>query len=257
MSTLSAVAFFNTVYDPFHNVGLGNGTMDDFPGLARCNGGHNRCTLLDDYEYHAAWATTLYTRFSDGADAVLNRAKLTAHAWLNTTAFIICLVQMHGPTRKKYLDLHRKMGWAAIALVTCGTGCSLWLASDHGDLEYYGGNVAVAGWFVSVAGTLFGTLIPGVLAVLRKDIAGHKKWMTRFYGSMWGAFLVFRLMFLVGRLMAWHKNAMILINIWTCTPIGVLLAEVVRVRSLATDTKTASRRGTMETVDSSSSVKND
>ena len=50
---------------------------------------------------------------------------------------------------------------------------------------------------------------------------------------MWGAFLVFRAVFLLGGLFRWHKTLMILIAIWTSAPIGVAIAEAVRVRSLA------------------------
>merc|ERR1740138_1932668 len=106
---------------------------------------------------------------------------------MNTTAFILCLVQFHEGTRRKYPWLHKKLGWVAITLVTGGTASALWLGSEHGsEKKGYGGYYAVAGWF-SMGSTVLGTLTPGVVAILRKDVAGHQKWMTRFYGSMWGA----------------------------------------------------------------------
>lgn len=154
-----AIAFFNTIYDPVHNFGffgkssVTSADLANLPGLALCDDGQNNCTLLPDYfPVHASWATTLHRRFTTGGittDGITNCMKLYAHAWLNTTAFIICLIQMHQPTRQKYLELHRKMGWVAIVCITCGTGFSLWLSTDHGGEEYYGGNIAVAGWFVS------------------------------------------------------------------------------------------------------------
>merc|ERR1740121_1653982 len=196
----------------------------------RCNGGSNNCSAIPfHYEFHATWAATFYTRFTSGIEATTRCAKLYAHVWMNTTAFIICLVQFHEPTRKKYLELHRKLGWLAIILVICGTTSALWLASEHGSEDLYGGYAVVVGW-LSMAGTILGCLFQGLLAVLRKDIPEHKKWMTRFYGGMWGSFLVFRVLFLFGGLFRWHKTLMILIAVWGSAPLGVAIAEWARLQ---------------------------
>lgn len=231
------IAFFNSVYDPFYNIGA-SGNMTNYPGLSRCFKG-NDCSVLS-FQYHAAWAATFHHRFTGAAGAAFNCARLYAHIWMNTTAFALCLVQFHQPTRRKYLWLHRKMGWATITLVTSGTVTALWLGLEHGKEEFYGGYYAVAGW-VSMATTLFSTLIPGVLAVVKKpaDVPAHKKWMTRFYGSMWGAFLIFRVWFLFGGLFRWHKIAIIQIAVWTSAPLGVLCAEFARVRQIAAEETTS------------------
>jgi len=225
--TGETIAFFNSIYDPFYNIGA-TGNMTNYPGLARCFNDNNNCSLLK-FEYHAAWAATFHRRFTSAPEAAFNCARLYSHVWMNTTAFIICLIQFHEPTRRQYLWLHRKLGWAAISLVTGGTLSALWLGSEHGNEELYGGKYGVAGWF-SMGATLFSTLIAGVLAVRRGDIAGHKKWMTRFYGSMWGAFLVFRIVFLLGGFFRWHKILMVQIAVWGSAPLGVAIAEWVRVR---------------------------
>ena len=44
---------------------------------------------------------------------------------------------------------------------------------------------------------VLGCLIPGILAARKKDYKTHKKWMFRWTGSMWGASLIFRLIFLL------------------------------------------------------------
>ena len=63
--------------------------------------------------------------------------------------------------------------------------------------------------------------------------------MTRFYGAMWGAYLIFRLEFIfLGYFLKGYKNATILINIWTCTPMGVCIAEWIRLRDLKAVKKT-------------------
>ena len=110
------LAFFNTIYDPVHNIG--SPSVEDYPGLALCDDGQNNCTLLPDmYPVHAAWSTTLYRRFTEGVEASANCAKLYAHAYLNTTAFIICLFQMWKPSRQKYIEVHRKLGWVSIIYI--------------------------------------------------------------------------------------------------------------------------------------------
>ena len=50
--------------------------------------------------------------------------------------------------------------------------------------------------------------------------------MVRFYGSMWGAFLCFRLIFLlVGPLFIRSKAATTLAAVWGGAPLGILAAE--------------------------------
>jgi hypothetical protein len=50
---------------------------------------------------------------------------------------------------------------------------------------------------------------------------------------MWGAFLVFRALFMLGGLFRWHKTLMINIAIRTSAPLGVAVAEWVRLRSVS------------------------
>jgi len=120
------LAFFNTIYDPVHNIG--SPSVEDYPGLALCDDGQNNCTLLPDmYPVHAAWSTTLYRRFTEGVEASANCAKLYAHAYLNTTAFIICLFQMWKPSRQKYIEVHRKLGWVSTIYTYVYVSC----ASDY------------------------------------------------------------------------------------------------------------------------------
>lgn len=219
------IAFFISLYDPFYNIGA-TGDLSRYPGLVQCQTAN--CTMLPSmFQHHPPWAATFHYRFTAAAEASIRCGKLYAHIWLNTTGFIMCLFQVHEGLRNRYLWLHRKLGWAAIAMVSGGTLNALWLSSEHSAEDDYGNHWAVAGWIL-MASTVFGTLIPGVLAVLRKDIPAHKKWMIRFYGSLWGSFLVFRIIFLFGALFRWHKTILTQIAIWTSAPAGVAIAEWVR-----------------------------
>lgn len=231
-----SIAFFNGLYDPFYNIGHPSGDIKDHPGLISClptvNGSHNNCATGLGYTLHASWAANFYHRFTAKAGWAFNVARLYAHIWMNTAAFILALVQFDKNTRSGMIWLHRKVGWAVTILTTGGTLTACWLGSEHRTEELYGGSYAMWGWF-SMASCVLGTLWAGIAAVKRKDIAAHKKWMIRWYGSMWGAFLVFRVVFLFGGLLRFHKSAMIIIAIWISAPVGIVISEWHRLRSLA------------------------
>ena len=118
-------------------------------------------------------------------------------------------------------------------LTLSGVSAACTLAIEHGNVTSYGGNIAVVGWF-EVAGCVLGCLILGVLAAVRKDIATHQKWMTRYYGAMWGSFLVFRLIFLfAGPVFRSVGGVLTPLAIWVSAPLGILIAEWVRLRNWA------------------------
>ena len=231
-----SIAFFNGLYDPFYNIGSPSGNVSDHPGLMPCldtsNGPHNNCAMNVGYTLHASWAANFHYRFTEKVGWVFNCARLYAHIWMNTTAFIIALVQFDKNTRSTMLWLHRKLGWAATILTTAGTLTAMWLGSEHHAEELYGGAQAMCGWF-TMGACVLGTLWAGIVAAKRKDIASHKKWMTRWYGSMWGAFLIFRILFLLGGLLRFHKSMMILLAIYSSAPLGIAFAEWHRLRSVA------------------------
>merc|ERR1712050_653898 len=108
----------------------------------------------------------------------------------------------------------------------------MWLGSEHNSEVLYGGPRATYGW-MSMGIMVLGPLIAGMLAILRKDVKSHKKWMYRWYGSMWGAFLVFRVIFFAGGLLRWHQSAMVVTAIWVSAPIGCAIAEWVRLQHLS------------------------
>jgi len=193
------------------------------PGMAKCTS-NNACTQFGQYEYHPAWAADFYDRFVLG-DAV-RRGRLYVHIWLNTVALVLGLVQFRGDLRKAYPRVHRTVGWLATALCSVSVCSSMTLAVEHGTVESYGGKLAVAGWFEMAACVLV-PLVIGVRKAQRRDFAAHRRWMVRWSGAMWGAFLVFRAIFLViGPLLRWHKNASTLTAVWACAPIGMGVAEV-------------------------------
>jgi hypothetical protein len=56
-------------------------------------------------------------------------------------------------------------------------------------------------------------------------------WMIRFAGSMWGAFWLFRLMLIVtGPLLRQWESLSLLLSIWLSAPLGIAIAEWMRLR---------------------------
>ena len=214
------ISFFVSIYDVTHAL-----WVDDYSqlsGMAKCSN-NNTCTQIGQYHYHPSWAPTFYDRFVLG-DAI-RRGRLYIHIWLNTVALVLGLVQFRGDLRKAYPRVHRTVGWLATAFCTVSMCCSVTLASEHGPVDSYGGNLAVAGWMEMAACVLVPLWI-GVRKAQERDFAAHRRWMVRWSGAMWGAFLVFRAIFLVvGPLLRWHKTACILFAIWGSAPIGMAIAE--------------------------------
>ena len=154
------------------------------------DGHHNNCATDLGYHLHASWAANFYYRFTGKVGAAFNVARLYAHVWMNTTAFLMAAVQFDKKIRNTMMWLHKKLGWAATILATGGTLTAMWLGSEHSTEDLYGGSYAMWGW------TFMGL-----------------KWMTRWWGTMWGAFLVFRVVFLLGGFFRFHPWIMIQISI--------------------------------------------
>ena len=116
--------------------------------------------------------------------------------------------------------------------MTLGTVSAIWLAGSHGGVSEYGGNMSMYG-FWSMSLFVYGCAVMGVLAIRRGDRVAHRIWMIRFAGSMWGAFWLFRVMlFVLGPLLRDYEAANILVCIWLSAPLGILIAEVVRIKLL-------------------------
>ena len=124
--------------------------------------------------------------------------------------------------------MHRLLGRISFLCITIGTFCAIWLASEHGSVSEYGGELAKYGfYFMSLC--VYSCAVMGVVTIRKGDKVAHRIWMIRFAGSMWGSFWLFRLMLLVTEpLLRNWESASILFNIWFSAPLGILLAEVLR-----------------------------
>jgi len=231
-----AISFFVAIYDPFYNLGVEDGSL--ISGLAQCDGGSNNCTALPTrFIYHAAWGVPFFSRFTVGAQGA-NCAKLYAHIWCNSVALVLCLIQFHEPTRKQYPQFHKLLGFIITTLVCTGTWNALLLGSEHGDVDAYGGIKIVYGWYFMSFNVII-CLFRGVYAIaIQKDLKVHKIWMIRFYGSMWGSFFIFRLIFFIlGPLLRSYGALSILIATYGSAPIGIAISEYVRLNYLDSSSK--------------------
>jgi hypothetical protein len=223
----AAIAYFIGIYDVFDNFGLDR--TEGAPALAECV--DNACTVWGDrFVNHPSWGVAFHDRFLNGPQLRTNL--LYAHIGLNSIAFVLLHFQLWKPGTGSNRARHRLIGKIGFAAITLGTICAVWLASEHGDVEEYGGIMAELG-FYSMSMFVFGTAIMSVAGARRGDIASHRKWSIRYAGSMWGAFWVFRVMLVVtGPLFRSWESVSLLLSIWLSAPIGILIAERFRTRNV-------------------------
>ncbi len=219
----AAIAFFIGIYDVLDNLGLRAG--EGAAALAACP--NNACSVWGDtYLIHPSWGTAFHARFLNGTE--LRSNLLYAHLSLNSIVFVLMHVQLWRPGTGSHAAWHKIIGRVSFLCLTLGTVCALWLAGSHGSVGAYGGNLSMYG-FWSMSLCVYGCAVMGVLAIRNGDRAGHRIWMIRFAGSMWGAFWLFRVMlFVLGPLLRDHEAANILVCIWLSAPLGILIAEIVR-----------------------------
>ncbi|MEH6546897.1 MAG: DUF2306 domain-containing protein [Sneathiella sp.] len=220
-----AIAFFIGIYDVLDNLGVS--ATDGAAALAPCP--DNACTVWGDrFVNHPSWGVAFHDRFLNGSN--FRNSLLYVHLGLNSIVFVLMHIQLARTGASEHKTLHKLLGRVSFTCLTLATVSAVWLASQHGNVSEYGGNLSVYGfWFMSFC--VYGCAVLGVIAIRRGDAASHRIWMIRFVGSMWGAFWIFRAMLLVtGPLMRNWESASILTCIWLSAPLGILIAELCRIQ---------------------------
>lgn len=235
----AGIAFFIGIYDVVNNLFIGA----EMPGgMAACTGAPESCSVWGaQYPWHTSWGVAFHERFSAGADG--RTWLLYGHIGFNTLAFLLLHAQMAGAGRRFAGVSHVLLGRVTYAFMLIGVVFAVWLASQHGSVPAYGGIWAELG-FYSMAACVFGTATMGVVAMRHRDRSGHRIWMWRFAGSMWGSFWLFRAMLLVlDPTLRDYNAAAIVITIWSSAPLGILIAELIR-RHIDTRDKVAASTAT-------------
>ncbi|MEL7157434.1 MAG: DUF2306 domain-containing protein [Actinomycetota bacterium] len=221
----AAIAFFIGIYDVFDNLGLGRD--EGAPALATCV--DNACTVWGDrYVQHPSWGVAFHDRFLNAPPLRTNL--LYGHIALNSIAFVLLHHQLFRPGVGPARARHRLVGRISFAALTGGTVCAVWLASEHGSVEAYGGSLSTWG-FYSMSAFVYATAVMGVVSIRRGDTAAHRRWMIRYAGAMWGSFWLFRVLLVVtGPLLRNVDTLSIQLSIWLSAPLGIAIAEAFRTR---------------------------
>jgi len=221
----AGIAFFIGIYDVLNNLGLAPDAQ--VAGMTGCVDG--QCSVWGErFAMHTTWGVAFYERFV--GDAPLRSMLLYGHLFFNSLVFVLMHVQMLRTGSGPHRQAHKVLGRVNFLFLTLSVGCAVWLASEHGGVSQYGGRLAEFG-FYSMAAFVYGTAIMGVFAIRSGDRVGHRIWMWRFVGTMWGSFWLFRVMlFVLDPLLRDHEAVALLICIWFSAPLGMLIAEIIRRR---------------------------
>ncbi len=223
--TVDSIAFFIGIYDVLDNLGVAD--AEGAAALAKCP--DNACTVWGErYVNHPSWGVAFHDRFLNGS--ALRNNLLYGHLIFNSIVFVLMHYQLYATGSGSNPALHRTLGRVSFAFLTIGTICAVWLASEHGTVGEYGGNLSTYG-FYSMSFVVYSCAVMGIMAIRNGNTETHRVWMIRFVGSMWGSFWLFRVMlFVLGPLLRDYEAAALLICIWFSAPLGVLIAEVIRRR---------------------------
>lgn len=219
----ASIASFVAIYDVLINVGLGN--EETANAVTKC--ANNACSAWGDrYVNHPAWGAAFYERFANGPE--FRSTLLYGHILFNTIAFILMHIQLFWPGYGANKSRHRLIGYISFISVTISVVCAVWLSSQHGSVQEYGGVLAEYG-FYSMSAFVYVTMLFGVVTARSGDMVKHRIWMFRFIGSMWGSFWLFRVtLFIIDPLLRQYEAAAILTVIWGSAPMGILIAEIIR-----------------------------
>ena len=237
----ASIASFIGIYDVLMNVGLSPETSA--AAVSMC--ADNACTAWGDvYTQHPAWGAAFYDRFANGP--AFRSQLLYGHIVFNSIAFVLLHVQLFRPGHGSNRAAHRVIGKMSFICLTISLVCSVWLASEHGAVQAYGGVLAAYG-FYSMAAVVYACAVMGVLALRRgpdgRGVTAHRVWMFRYAGAMWGSFWLFRvLLFFTDPLFRDYEAVAILISIWISAPAGAVLGDLVRRRLDGTTAGTARHR---------------
>ncbi len=192
----ASIRFFNGIYDVTINLGGGNKNGSLPVNVAPCDNG-NDCTVWgeDYYSAHSAWAVAFYRRFQPGMPS-FRSTLLYIHIVCNTVAFLLMQVQLKYPGGTKGGQWHTVLGRISFISVTIGTITACMLASEHGDVPEYGRSWSSAAFYI-MSVTVWPPAALAVLAIRRGDRVGHRSWMFRCVGAMWGAYWGSRALLLV------------------------------------------------------------
>lgn len=146
------------------------------------------------------------------------------HVLTGNTALLFGTLQMHKKLRNSYRNLHRWLGRSYVALVFISTGTSLALDPR---ISIYGTE-----FLRPLAASLWmGSTVLGVIAIRRRDIDGHRRWMTRSYTLAYMG-ITFLILSGICKVVGMPIEVRYPLVIWGSLLINVTIAELIVWRSI-------------------------
>ena len=138
-----SIAFFVGIYDVLHNLGVSDHSTT--AALVKCAAG-NECSVWGQtYQHHPSWGVAFYQRFADGNQARANT--LYGHIFFISLAFVVMMYQLYRPGTGNNPRLHRQLGYLSLVSLAIGVTYACLLASEHGAVAHYGGNLSMLGFY--------------------------------------------------------------------------------------------------------------
>lgn len=185
MSASDAGAIFVAIYDPIYHAFPGAMESDFIP----CSPNHPNCSALgnEGYDEHLGWSVRLHDNPHDPWVMKL----LMLHILGNTVCLTLMPIQLYLIAKGKR-SAHRMLGRVALIGGMGGTSMSFTISMfTHGDVKEYGGSWSIMAFASMWAGVFIPGLL-GYLAIKRKDVASHTRWMVRMFGALFGSFFFWR-----------------------------------------------------------------
>lgn len=184
----------------------------------------NACTVSPMYETHPAWVIAFFERFTSGPS--WRGPLLIGHILMNTIALIIITLQLFRPGGK--YSSHKMLGRIAVVSVLISLTCAGFLNAELGDEPRYGGIWAMTGLYFLMV-TLLVPMGMGVYKIMKGDAEGHRIWMWRTAGAIWGSYWIFRVIMMLLDLFFKDVVGLTLsVSAWTAGLIGIAAAEAIR-----------------------------
>mmetsp|Transcript_11863 Transcript_11863/g.17765 ORF Transcript_11863/g.17765 Transcript_11863/m.17765 type:complete len:300 (+) Transcript_11863:54-953(+) len=225
----NGIAFFVGIYDVVDHLGLE--TNAQVKAHVECTN-NTKCSILKDvYSTHPSWGVAFYDRFVSKTTPLNQTVRLYCHIIFNTIAFLLLHVQLFliPGNKQNNKKMHRILGRITLLCTLIGTGSAASLASEHDTIHAYGGSLSKYGFYSMAFVVLFTGLMTAKAAIFQQ-LHLHRIWSIRYAGSMYGSFWIFRLTLLLLDPIFRHTQEYLAIQlvIWLSAPLGVFLAEYIR-----------------------------
>ncbi len=150
---------------------------------------------------------------------LVHHRALVVHAVSASFALLLGPWQLLDGLRRRYPRLHRVMGRAYAAFVLVAGLAALWMAptASAGWVSSAGFGALAVGWLVTTS--------LGVVHILRRDVAAHRRWMLRSF-ALTTAAITLRLYLPLVLLFHWRFGVVYPVISWICWVPNFVAVEI-------------------------------